>query len=246
MITTSLLNETRMSFSRNAILSGLPELSLSTAQNVALPQFILSPTRSWAAAADSITRAAAESSKFATTTSRSTTTSPGSGSSRFKFGGEVVPHAVQPLRIAEHAGRFPIHVRLHHPDGRNDGTGDALASFMLGLPAIASRAVGPSRIDGRQWSYSFYAQDDFNLTPQLTLNFGCGMNSRRRCTTSISRCPASITEMSRHPGRCFRRREDRVLQANDVHLRTERHAERLRVHGSQQLCAACRHRLVDG
>ena len=51
IFTTNLLNETRFSFSRNAILSGLPELSFNVnGQKQALPQFILSPTRSWAAA----------------------------------------------------------------------------------------------------------------------------------------------------------------------------------------------------
>jgi hypothetical protein len=45
-----------------------------------------------------------------------------------------------------------------------DGTGDALASMLLGLPQIANRAVGPSRIDGRQWFYAAYVQDDIKLT----------------------------------------------------------------------------------
>ena len=47
-----------------------------------------------------------------------------------------------------------------------------MATFLLGMPAIASRAVGPSRIDGRQWTYSLYAQDDFAITPKITLNLG--------------------------------------------------------------------------
>ena len=32
--------------------------------------------------------------------------------------------------------------------------------------------MGPSRIDGRQWIYSAYIQDDFRILPKLTLNFG--------------------------------------------------------------------------
>ena len=44
ILTTSLLNETRLSFSRTAILSGLPELSFNVdGAESALPQFILSP-----------------------------------------------------------------------------------------------------------------------------------------------------------------------------------------------------------
>jgi len=55
---------------------------------------------------------------------------------------------------------------------KNDGTGDALATMLLGLPQIANRAVGPSRIDGRQWSYSAYIQDDVRLTSKIILNLG--------------------------------------------------------------------------
>ena len=54
----------------------------------------------------------------------------------------------------------------------NDGTGDALASLFLALPAVSNRSVGPSRIDGRQWIYSAYIQDDFRILPKLTLNLG--------------------------------------------------------------------------
>src|SRR5205823_6240966 len=42
----------------------------------------------------------------------------------------------------------------------------------LALPAVSNRSVGPSRIDGRQWIYSAYIQDDFRLLPKLTLNLG--------------------------------------------------------------------------
>ena len=46
-------------------------------------------------------------------------------------------------------GPIPVYEWLHDPHGANDGTGDALASMLLALPASASRSVGPSRIDGR-------------------------------------------------------------------------------------------------
>jgi hypothetical protein len=54
----------------------------------------------------------------------------------------------------------------------NDGTGHSLASFLLGLPQQGNRAVGPSRIRGRQPHVSVYAQDDWRVTPRLTLNLG--------------------------------------------------------------------------
>ena len=155
------------------------------------------------------------------------------GRHAFKFGGELFHMQYNRFESPSTLGDFQFTSGFTTRAARNDGTGDALASFMLGLPAIASRAVGPSRIDGRQWTYSFYAQDDFNLTPRLTLNLGVRyelappMWDKHQQMSSIdySNVPT--------PARSFRRREDWVLQADDVHLRTERHAARLRVHGSQ-------------
>src|SRR5262249_18431235 len=54
----------------------------------------------------------------------------------------------------------------------NDGTGNALASMMLGLPQLGNRAVGPSTIAGRQPAFSTYFQDDWRATDRLTLNLG--------------------------------------------------------------------------
>ncbi len=53
-----------------------------------------------------------------------------------------------------------------------DHSGDALATALLGLPSTAVRTLGPNRIDGRQQNYAGFAQDDFRLRPNLTLNFG--------------------------------------------------------------------------
>jgi len=53
-----------------------------------------------------------------------------------------------------------------------DHSGDALATALLGLPSTAVRTLGPNRVDGRQQNYAAFAQDDFRLLPNLTLNFG--------------------------------------------------------------------------
>jgi hypothetical protein len=70
------------------------------------------------------------------------------------------------------AGNFQYTNGFTTRTANNDGTGDALASMYLALPAVSNRSVGPSRIDGRQWIYSAYIQDDFRLLPKLTLNLG--------------------------------------------------------------------------
>ncbi len=54
----------------------------------------------------------------------------------------------------------------------NDNTGNALASFLLGQPQLASRAVGPSTIAGRQPYWSVYVQDDWRVNDRLTVNLG--------------------------------------------------------------------------
>jgi hypothetical protein len=58
-------------------------------------------------------------------------------------------------------------------DPQNVGeTGQALASFLLGLPSTASRGVGDSSLHARRTLWHFYGQDDVKLTTNLTLNLG--------------------------------------------------------------------------
>jgi hypothetical protein len=56
--------------------------------------------------------------------------------------------------------------------GFGPGTGDALASFLLGLPAGAGREVGKTAGDDSGNGYAFYVQDTFRATRKLTLNLG--------------------------------------------------------------------------
>ncbi len=54
----------------------------------------------------------------------------------------------------------------------NDGTGSALASMELGLPAVRQRQVGSPRMNLRQWYADAYVQDTWRVTSTTTLNFG--------------------------------------------------------------------------
>lgn len=51
-------------------------------------------------------------------------------------------------------------------------TGQALASFLLGLPSTANRIVGQTDLDLRQNLHHIYIQDDIKTTSRLTLNLG--------------------------------------------------------------------------
>lgn len=54
----------------------------------------------------------------------------------------------------------------------NDGTGSALASFLLGLPAVKQRQAGIPKMDLRQWYADAFVQDDWRITQATTINFG--------------------------------------------------------------------------
>ena len=56
--------------------------------------------------------------------------------------------------------------------GANDGTGSALASFLLGLPAVRQRQAGVPQMNLRQWYAQGYAQDTFRLTKTTAIDYG--------------------------------------------------------------------------
>ncbi|MCU1325723.1 MAG: hypothetical protein JWN34_1093, partial [Bryobacterales bacterium] len=54
----------------------------------------------------------------------------------------------------------------------NDGTGAALASMELGLPAVRQRQVGSPRMNLRQWYGDAFVQDTWRINNTTTLNVG--------------------------------------------------------------------------
>lgn len=56
--------------------------------------------------------------------------------------------------------------------GFDQTTGHAYASFLLGAVQTSSRPVQAVNTDYYQRDYSFYVQDDFKVSPKLTLNLG--------------------------------------------------------------------------
>jgi len=54
----------------------------------------------------------------------------------------------------------------------NDGTGSALASFLLGLPASRQVQAGVPSMNLRSWSADAFVQDTWRLTQTTTLDFG--------------------------------------------------------------------------
>src|SRR5262249_3027546 len=54
----------------------------------------------------------------------------------------------------------------------NDGTGSALASFLLGLPAVKQRQAGIPQMQLRQWYADAFVQDSVQLTRNTTVQLG--------------------------------------------------------------------------
>ena len=54
----------------------------------------------------------------------------------------------------------------------NDGTGSALASFLLGLPAVKQRQAGIPQMQLRQWYADAYVQDTVQLSHTTTFDIG--------------------------------------------------------------------------
>lgn len=86
-----------------------------------------------------------------------------SGRHSLKFGGDVRREA---MRIAF----------INRPNGdltfSGGITGNAAADFLLGLPAQARATTQQAIQDGYGWLFAGYAQDEFRVTSQLTLNLG--------------------------------------------------------------------------
>jgi len=57
-------------------------------------------------------------------------------------------------------------------NGTNDGTGSALASMLLGLPAVKQRQAGIPQMQLRQWYASGFVQDSFRVTRSTTIEMG--------------------------------------------------------------------------
>jgi carboxypeptidase family protein len=89
------------------------------------------------------------------------------GRSTISFGGRVIHNT---FFTDCQTGTFECFVAAQ--TGFGPGTGDALASFLLGLPEAAGRLAGHTAGDDSNTTYSYYVHDGFRVTPRLTLNLG--------------------------------------------------------------------------
>jgi hypothetical protein len=175
VLKNNVVNEARFGFSRLRVQNGTPEpLFTVNGTRMELPQFQVNPYPLMGGAGAFVTTVTGGGAALTrdNTFQVYDNVSWNLGRHSIKFGGGL--YRVQYNRYEEPnvLGRFQFTNGFTTRTAANDGTGDALASMLLALPAVASRSAGPSRIDGRSLSGALYIQDDFRLTPNLTLNMG--------------------------------------------------------------------------
>jgi hypothetical protein len=94
------------------------------------------------------------------------------GRHSWKFGG-VYQRFIWPMwGFFQNRGYYQFTNGFTTDIGANDGTGSALASFLLGLPAVRQRQAGVPQMNLRQWYADGYAQDTFHLARNTTINYG--------------------------------------------------------------------------
>jgi hypothetical protein len=173
-IRTNLLSETRVGYNRFRQVNGLPELNFNVAgTRQGLPQFLVSgyPIMGGAGSFTGTTAGGIVQIRDNTYQLYNNVFWQ-HGRHSVKFGGEILQVQYNRYEAPSWLANFQFTNGFTTRTANNDGTGDALASMLLALPATSNRSLGPSRIDGRQWTYSAYIQDDFRIVPNLTVNFG--------------------------------------------------------------------------
>jgi hypothetical protein len=89
-----------------------------------------------------------------------------------KFGGELVHFQLNYLQTNLTRGQYNFTGAFTSVDGLGGSTGDPFADFQLGFPQDTHRTAGSGQAYLRQTTYGGYVQDDWRVTPSLTLNLG--------------------------------------------------------------------------
>lgn len=93
------------------------------------------------------------------------------GSHSLKFGGEFRPIKFPFFQIPDPHGNITYSGSQTSYPANNSQTGDAVASALLGQLDFGAIST-TNFISSQKSAYGFYAQDDWKITPKLTLNLG--------------------------------------------------------------------------
>jgi hypothetical protein len=94
------------------------------------------------------------------------------GRHSIKFGGALLRYQLNYLESNLSRGQYNYTGVFTSADGSGTGSGDPLADFLLGFPQTSTRTVGSGQAYLRQSVYAAFVQDDWRISPRLTVNFG--------------------------------------------------------------------------
>ncbi len=94
-----------------------------------------------------------------------------SGHHSFKFGADVQYIRLSTFATLSGRGSFTFDGTYSQDPLAPAGTGSSVADILLGLAERVTTGT-PTTADERGKNYAFFAQDDWKITPRLTLNFG--------------------------------------------------------------------------
>lgn len=94
------------------------------------------------------------------------------GKHSLKFGAQYIRYRYNTLDISDVGGTFTFSSNSTNLPGFTSSTGNPYASMLLGAVNSGSRGIYTTEPGYRIGQYSFFAQDDWKVTPKLTLNVG--------------------------------------------------------------------------
>jgi hypothetical protein len=94
------------------------------------------------------------------------------GRHNLQFGGSYRRYIWPMWGFFQNRGYYQFTNGFTTDNGTNDGTGSALASFLLGLPAVKQRQAGIPQMQLRQWYADGFVQDSFRVTPTTVIEMG--------------------------------------------------------------------------
>ncbi len=100
------------------------------------------------------------------------------GAHRLKFGGYLFSLRMRPVQPDNARGAFTYTGQF---------TGNAFADFLLGYPATAVAGIGRGDEDGRTTWFHAYAQDDWRMRSNLTINLGLRVEHNQHMTDASNR-----------------------------------------------------------
>jgi len=94
------------------------------------------------------------------------------GRHTLKFGGSFLRFQFNYLQSNNTRGEYDYSGVFTSVDGSGTGTGDPFGDFLLGYPQVTVRTSGSGQAYLRQNDYAAFAQDEWRIASNLTLNLG--------------------------------------------------------------------------